>query len=183
MGAHHGLERAPFEPADKQLRIILIVPNGATDIGPIDEWLVFGVGVCWDRWREKPRDVSVPVGQTGSGKIQPSRDRTLEHIPGRDNVARPKNRAVALRPEICGSGQNHHPATVSEVAPKTLINRGSVKQRIHVVVAGARTDREPIVRRIYIRFRLIQPDVIETVGLNIPISYLLPEPLRCRSEE
>ena len=53
-----------------------------------------------------------------------------------------------------------------------------MKQRIYVVVAHPRTDREHIIRRIDVRLRLIQPDVIETIGLYVPVAYFLPEPLR-----
>ena len=50
-------------------------------------------------------------------------------------------------------------------------------KRINVVIARPRTNVEEVLRRIDIRFRFIEPKVIEVVGLDVSVSNGLPKPL------
>jgi hypothetical protein len=65
-----------------------------------------------------------------------------------EDVARPEDRAVALRARVGRTRQNHDPAAVAEIPPESLVDRGRVEQRIDVVVAKPRADKEHIVDRV-----------------------------------
>src|SRR5579859_432203 len=53
-----------------------------------------------------------------------------------------------------------------------------MKQGIDVVKTYPWSDREHVSRRIDVRLGLIQPEIIESVRLYVPVADLLPEPLR-----
>ena len=69
-------------------------------------------------------------------------------------------------------------AAVAEIAPETFVYRRCVKQRIDIVETRSGPTAEDILRRINVGLRLVQPEIVEAVGLDIAIANLLPPPLR-----
>ena len=175
---HNRLERAPLKPPHKQFGIVFVISNRSPHLRSIDQWPVRSMIVSRDRRREEPRDIRVPIGQTGCGEVQTCRDRALQHVPGRNNIARPEHGAVPLRAQIGSPRQNHDPSAVAKIPPEALVHRRGMKERIDIIKASAGADRENVLRRVNIRLCLIQPEVIEAVRLDIPVTNLFPEPLR-----
>src|ERR1035438_4754031 len=85
-------------------------------------------------------NVVSPVSQARRSKVQPGGNLALQRVPGRINVRRPEHSSVALRAQVSVAGKNQRPRL--HIAPEALINRGSVKQRVDIKVARARSDVE-----------------------------------------
>jgi len=177
MSPHDRLEGCPLKPPNKQLGIVYVVADISKSVRGINQGRVHGAICRWERRREETGDISIPVGHARGSEVQTGRDGALQHVPCREDVARPEDCSIALRPQIGRASKSHHPAVVSKVASGSFVHRSCVEERINVVIAWTGSDIEHVLHWIDIGFRFVEPQIIETVRLDVSVPDGLPPPL------
>lgn len=166
-------EGAVLEPAREQFRIVVVLADGLLAAARIDQRLPGGPG----RLRQPlpAADIVAPVGDAGSGHVQASGDLAGQRFPRRVDVGRPEQGAGALGTEIGGARQDQGPL-VRFPGAHALLHAFGMQQREQVAIAVAGADRIEVAVRHQVRFRLVQPGVVEALRQDV-VAHAFPEPL------
>ena len=163
---------AVAEPAREQLGIIRIIGRHRGRPCRIEQHRTCRL------WPVRPlpaADVAAPIGHAACGETEPGRHLPLQRLPGRLDVRRPEQPAVALCAQIGGARQDQV-AHGGAILRRPVRHAHRVEQREDVVITVARADRIEAAVGHQIGLGLVEPEPVEALAGDV-VADPLPEPV------